>query len=128
MICKQGRDLNPSAKELKSCNSENLHAANQVSSGYIIKETANESVLAAFLNRMEPYEKASSRKRSTSITSGSDTSGSKKRKLSEEGNIQGDRLDVGNEIVDEIVCKKVAPQACGPVHWRIWPKLVLNFG
>ena len=50
----------------------------------------------------------------TSITSGSGTSGSKKRKLSEEGNIQGDGSDVGNEVIDEIVCQKVAPQACGP--------------
>ena len=64
---------------------------------------------------MQPYEKAPSRKRSTSITSGSGTSGSKKRKWSEEGNIQGDRLlDVGNEAIDDIVCQKIAPQACGP--------------
>ena len=113
MICKQGRsrfilklylvevlhapvdqelsggNLNPSVEELESCSSENRHAANQVNSGYIIKETANQSVVAALFNRMQPYEKAPSRKRPTSITSGSGTSGSKKRKLSEseEGNI-----------------------------------------
>ena len=72
--------------------------------------------MAALFNRMQPYEKAPSRKRPTSITSGSGTSGSKKRKLSEseEGNIQGDGLDVGSEVIDETVCQKVAPQACGP--------------
>ena len=79
-------DSDPSAEDLESCNSENRHAANQVSSGYIIKETANQSVVAALFNRMQPYEKAPSRKRSTSIISCSGTSGSKKRKLSEEGN------------------------------------------
>ena len=63
---------------------------------------------------MQPYENVPSRKRPTSITSGSGTSGSKKRKLSEEGNIQGDGLDVGNKVIDKIVCQKVAPQACGP--------------
>ena len=63
---------------------------------------------------MQPYEKAPSRKWSTSITSGSGTSGSKKWKLSEEGNIQGDGLDVDNEVIDEIVCQKVALQACCP--------------
>ena len=78
-----GGDLNPSAEELESCSSENRHAANQVSSGYIIKETANQSGVAAFFSRMQPYDKASSRKWSTSITSGRCTSGSKKRKLSE---------------------------------------------
>ena len=36
-----GGDSNLSAEEVKSCNSENCHAANPVSSGYIIKETAN---------------------------------------------------------------------------------------
>ena len=123
-----GGDLNPPAEELESCNSENRHAANQVSSGYIIKETANQSVVVALFNRIQPYEKAPSRKRSTSTTSGSGTSGSKNRKLSEKANTQGGGLDVGNEVIDEIVCKKVAPQACGHLYWRTWPKLVLNFG
>ena len=54
-----GGDLNPSVEELESCNSENRHAANQVSSGCIIKETANQSVVAALYNRMQPYEKSS---------------------------------------------------------------------
>ena len=36
-----GGDLCPSAEELEFCKSENGHAANQVSSGYIIQETAN---------------------------------------------------------------------------------------
>ena len=51
---------------------------------------------------------------STSITSSSGTSGSKKRKISEKGNIQGDGLAVGNELINEIVGWKVAPQICGP--------------
>ena len=72
-----GGDLYPSTEELESCKSENRHATNQVSSGYIIKETANQSVVAALFNRIQPYEEAPSRKRSTSITSGSGTSGSK---------------------------------------------------
>ena len=97
---------------MESCNSKNLHAANQVSSGYIIKETAKQSVAVALFNSMQPYEKTPSRKRSTSITSASGTSSSKKLKLSEEGNIQGGRLDVGNEVIDEIVCQKVDPWAC----------------
>ena len=96
-----GGDLNPSAEELESCDSENRQAANQVSLGHIIKETANQSVVAAVFNRMQPYEKAPSWKRSTSITSGSGTSGSKKRKLSEEGNIQGEGLDAGNEVISK---------------------------
>ena len=75
-----GGNLNPSVEELEFCNSENRYAANQVSSRYIIKETKNQSVVAALCNKMQPYEKAPSRKRSTSITSGSGTSGSKKRK------------------------------------------------
>ena len=98
---------------MESFNSDNCHAANQVSSGYIIKEKATQPVVASLFNRMQPYEKAPSGKRSTSITSGSGT-GSKKWKLSEEGNIQGDGLDVGNEVIDENVCQKVAPQACDP--------------
>ena len=53
-------------------------------------ETANQSVVAALFNRMQPYGKTPLRKRSTYITSGSGTSGSKKRKLSDEANIQGD--------------------------------------
>ena len=69
--------------------------------------------MASLFNKVQLYEKTPSRKRSTSITSGS-KSGSKKRKLSEKGNIQGDGLDVGNKIIDEIVCQKVVPQACGP--------------
>ena len=99
---------------MESCKSENCHAANQVSSGYIIKETANQSVVTTLFNRIQSCEIAPSRKRLTSITSGSGTSGSKKRKLSEEGKIQGDRLDVGNEVIDDIFCQKNAPQACGP--------------
>ena len=43
-------------------------------------------------------------------TSGSGTSVSKNRKLSEEANTQGYGLDVGNEVIDEIVCKIVAPR------------------
>ena len=109
-----GGDLYPSTEEFESCRSENQHAANQVSSGYIIKETANQSAVAGLFNRMQPYEKATSKKWSTSITSGSGTSGSKKWKLSEEGNIQGDGLDVDNEVIDETVCQKVAQQACCP--------------
>ena len=97
---------------MESCNSKNLHAANQVSSGYIIKETAKQSIAVALFNSMQPHEKTPSRKRSTSITSASGTSSSKKLKLSEEGNIQGGRLDVGNEVIDEIVCQKVDPWAC----------------
>ena len=58
--------------------------------------------MAALFN-MQPYEKALSRMWSTSITSSSGTSGSKKRKISEKGNIQGDGLDVGNELINEIV-------------------------
>ena len=55
---------------------------------------------------------------STSITSSSGTSGSKKRKISEKGNIQGDGLDVDNELINEIVGWKVAPQICGqPKFW-----------
>ena len=75
-----GGNLNTSVEELEFRNSENRYAANQVSSRYIIKETKNQSVAAALCNKMQPHEKAPSRKRSTSITSGSGTSGSKKRK------------------------------------------------
>ena len=89
-----GGDLYPSTEEFESCRSENRHAANQVNSGYMIKETASQSA-----TRMQPYEKAPS---------------SKKWKLSEEGNIKGDGLDVDNEVIDEIICQKVAPQACCP--------------
>ena len=98
---------------MESCISDNCHAANQVSSGYIIKDTANQSVVAALFNRMQQYEKTPSRKQSTYFTSGTGTSSSEKWKLSEEGNIQGDRLDVGNEVTDGIVCQNVATQACG---------------
>ena len=62
---------------------------------------------------MQQYEKTPSRKQSTYFTSGTGTSSSEKWKLSEEGNIQGDRLDVGNEVTDGIVCQNVATQACG---------------
>ena len=89
--------------QLESCKSENHHAADQISSGYAINETANQSIVAALFNRMQPYEKALSRMWSTSITSSSGTSGSKKRKKSEKGNIQGDGLDVDNELINEIV-------------------------
>ena len=98
---------------MESCISDNCHAANQVSSGYVIKDTANQSVVAALFNRMQQYEKTPSRKQSTYFTSGTGTSSSEKWKLSEEGNIQGDRLDVGNEVTDGIVCQNVATQACG---------------
>ena len=109
-----GGDLNPPGEELKSCNSENRHAANQVSSGYIIKETANQSLVTSLFHRMQSYEKTSSRKRSTSIISGSGTSSSKKRKLFAECKIQFDGLDVDNKVIDEIVCQKVTTQACKP--------------
>ena len=49
-----GGDLYPSAEELESCKSENRHAADQVSSGYVIKQTENLSVLTALFNRMQP--------------------------------------------------------------------------
>ena len=94
---------------MESCNSKNVHAATQESSGYTVKETAKQSVVVTLFNRMQPYEKTPLRMRSTSITSGSGTSSSKKLKLSEEGNIQGDGLVVGNEVIDEIVCQKVDP-------------------
>lgn len=80
-----------------------LSCCDKVSSGYIIRETINQSVVAPLFNRMQPYEKDPSRKRSTSITTGSGTSGSKKWKLSEEGNVHGDGLAIGNEVIDEIV-------------------------
>ena len=46
--------------------------------------------------------------------SGSGTSSSKKRKLFAECKIQGDGLDVDNDVIDEIVCQKVATQASKP--------------
>ena len=111
-----GRGLNPSVEELEYCNSENRHAANQVSSGYIIKETTNQSVVAALFNGMQPYMKASLRKRSISITSGSGTSGSKTCILSEEGNIQGDGLGVGNDCLSKICLT------------ALWPPYIGEFG
>ena len=63
---------------------------------------------------MQSYEKTSSRKQSTSIMSGSGTSSSKKRKVFAECKIQGDGLDVDNDVIDEIVCQKVATQASKP--------------
>ena len=64
--------------------------------------------------------------------SGSGTSSSKKRKLFAECKIQGDGLDVDNDVIDEIVCQKVATQASKPrplpLNEGIWLKLVLNFG
>ena len=112
---------------MESWKSENRHAANQVSSGYIIKETTNQSVVAVLFNKIQTNEKAPSRKQSTSITSGSDTSGIRKQKLSEEGNIQGGRLDVSSEVIDEIVCQKVVPQACGPPILENLAKACTNF-
>ena len=105
-----GGDKNPSVEEFASCTSE-FNPANPASPGYI-KETANQSVVAALFNRMQPDDKTPSRKRSTS-GSGSSASASKKQKVSE-GIHQGDRLDVGNEVIKEIVYEKVAPQASGP--------------
>ena len=45
----------------------------------------------------------------------------KKRKLSEEGNFQGDGLDVGNEVIDEIesLIKKLPHRLVAPLYWRI---------
>ena len=98
---------------MEYCNSGNRHAANQVSSAYIFKETTNQSVVAALFNRMQPYKKASLRKRSTSITSGSGTSGSKTWILSKEGNIQGDGLGVGNDCLSKICLTGLWPPYIG---------------
>ena len=48
------------------------------------------------------------------MISGSGTSSSKNRKLFAECKIQGDGLDVDNDVIDEIVCQKVATQASKP--------------
>ena len=52
----------------------------------------------------------------------------KNRNYLRRATFKSDGLDVGNEVIDEIACQKVAPQVVPPLYWRIWPKLILNVG
>ena len=107
-----GDEVRPSSEELRPVNTEiDLNVGEVVRDQAEAMSTDKYSLVAGLFNQNSPVPKTSGHLLSHSPSQGVKTahSTSSKRKLNDEND-----LNVGNEIIDQIVTEKESPQAYGP--------------
>ena len=107
-----GEEVRPSSEELRPVNTEiDLTAGEVVRDQAEAMSSGKYSLVAGLFNQNSPVRKTSGHLSSHSPSQGVKAahSSSSKRKLDDEND-----LNVGNEIIDQIVTEKESPQAYGP--------------
>ena len=107
-----GEEVRPSSEELRPVNTEiDLNVGEVVRDQAEAMSTGKYSLVAGLFNQNSPVPKTSGHLSSHSPSQGVKAahSSSSKRKLDDEND-----LNVGNEIIDQIVTEKESPQAYGP--------------